>query len=79
MGYFSLWCAILLAPGILVIVFHTGPFAWNGIFAFWLPLTVLGTWFFVMTVPLLQAIKQQEREQESKQSAASAPLSPAGT
>lgn len=78
-GYFSLWCAVLLTPGILVIVFHTGPFAWNGIFAFWLPLTVLGTWFFVMTVPLLQAIKQQEREQESRQSAALAPPSPAGT
>lgn len=63
LGYFNLWCALLFAPGILDIVFTTGPFAWNGVFAFWIPLMVLGGWFFVMLVPLLRAIGQEEREE----------------
>ncbi|NKQ54192.1 hypothetical protein HFP15_14990 [Amycolatopsis sp. K13G38] len=62
-GYYNLWCAVLFAPGILDIIFHTGPFAWNGVFAFWIPLVVFGSWFFVNAVPLLQAIARQEREE----------------
>jgi hypothetical protein len=63
-GYFNIWCAIVFAGGGLVICFHGGPFAWNGIFAFWIPLTVFTIWFVVMTKVLLQAIATQQLEQD---------------
>ncbi|MDT7590710.1 MAG: hypothetical protein QOH45_241, partial [Pseudonocardiales bacterium] len=62
-GYFNVWCALLFVPGLLVIVFHSGPFAWNGMFAFWVPLTVFSGWFVVMAVVLFRAIKEEAREQ----------------
>jgi len=60
LGYFNIWCAISFIFGILVIAFKTGPFAWNGVIAFWIPLTIFGTWFFVMAWRMLQVLKKQE-------------------
>lgn len=59
LGYFNIWVAILLVPGGLVTFFKTGPFAWDGILAFWVPLLVFFGWFVVMFMALLKAIKQQ--------------------
>ncbi|HTF47683.1 MAG TPA: hypothetical protein VK735_09565 [Pseudonocardia sp.] len=61
-GYFNVWAALLFLPGLLVICFHTGPFAWNGVFAFWVPLTIFTAWYVVMAAMLLRAISQEERE-----------------
>jgi hypothetical protein len=58
-GYFNIWAALLVVPGLLIYFFTTGPFAWNGILVFWLGLTVLGAWFVVMTVALRRAIHTQ--------------------
>jgi hypothetical protein len=54
-GYLSIWCALLLAPGGLMAFFKTGPFAWNGIMAFYIPLAVFFVWLVGMTVVMLQA------------------------
>jgi hypothetical protein len=61
-GYFNIWVALLLSPGSLCVFFKDGPFAWNGIFCWWVPATVFGIWFAVMTYLLLKAIGLQERE-----------------
>jgi hypothetical protein len=63
-GYFNVWCALLFVPGLLVIVFHSGPFAWNGMFAFWVPLTVFSGWFVVMAVVLFRAIKEEAAREQ---------------
>ena len=60
-GYFNLWVAILFIPGALVTFFKSGPFAWNGLLAFWLPLTVFFAWYLVMFPALLKAIRQSPR------------------
>ncbi len=57
-GYFNLWVAILFIPGALITFFKTGPFAWNGLLAFWMPLTVFFGWYLVMFFALLKAIRQ---------------------
>jgi hypothetical protein len=61
-GYYNLWTAVLFLPGGLVIFFRSGPFAWNGVFAFWLPAVVFGAWFIVMALVLRKAIAAADRE-----------------
>jgi hypothetical protein len=59
-AYFNIWCAITFVPGILIIAFHTGPFAWDGIIAFWIPLSVFGAWFFVTAAVLLKGLERKQ-------------------
>ena len=61
--YLNLWVAFLFLPGGLAIFFQTGPFAWNGVLALWVPAVVFGIYFSSMTPVLLKAIKRQEQEQ----------------
>ena len=58
-GFFNIWIALLFVPGILVTYFKSGPFAWNGILAFWLPASVFGPWFFVVAIYTMKAARQQ--------------------
>lgn len=58
-GYFNLWIAISFLSGLCVYFFDSGPFAWRGIFPWWIPLSFFGVWFVVMTTLLLKAIDAQ--------------------
>ncbi|MCK9283159.1 MAG: hypothetical protein M0P39_02635 [Rhodocyclaceae bacterium] len=58
-AYFNLWTATIFLPTGLILFFKTGPFAWNGLIGFWLPVGEFGLWFAVMTVLMLKAIKRQ--------------------
>lgn len=60
-GYFNIWVAMLVAPAGVVPFFKHGPLAWNGAFAFYLPLTVFAMWIAVMVVLLRRAINTEER------------------
>jgi hypothetical protein len=77
LAYFNFWVALLFLPGSMIYFFKTGPFAWNGLFCFWLPLSVFGLWFFVMFPYLRKAILSQAAEggttPESALSAVGAP------
>lgn len=67
--YYNLLVDFLLLPGGLIIFFHTGPFAWNGIIGIWLPLVDWGIWFCVTTYLLIKAITRQAREEASARAA----------
>lgn len=71
-GYFNVWMAFLLVPGVLALFFKTGPFAWNGVLTFWLAATAEGFWYLIMCVVLRRAVSHQERE-EQRASRAAAP------
>jgi hypothetical protein len=62
LGYLNIWVALLFAPGGLITFFKTGPFAWNGLLAFYVAGVVFGIWFIVMVIMLHKAIDQQARE-----------------
>jgi hypothetical protein len=40
-GYVNLLIVICYLPEVLVFIFHTGPFAWNGFVGFWIPAVLL--------------------------------------
>ena len=54
-GYLSLWAVLLFAPGELLFFVHSGPFAWHGLFALYIPVVAFGTWMSVMVWALLRA------------------------
>jgi len=56
-GYVNLWVAFLFIPDPLAFFFHSGPFAWRGIFIFWLALAAYTVFLVVMGVTLRQAIR----------------------
>ncbi len=55
-GFFNLWIASLSLTGSFVLFFSSGPLAWNGIIAFWLPMVIYGIWYPTMFVLLRKAI-----------------------
>ena len=64
-GYFNLFVTASFCPAGMIVFFHSGPFAWNGIFSFWLLLASFTLWLLVMTwVLLTHSIPQQVREEQ---------------
>ncbi len=61
-GFLNLWIALMFLPAPLAAFFKTGPFAWDGLFPFWVPLVGFSSWFMVMFVLLIKAIKQESKE-----------------
>jgi hypothetical protein len=55
-GFFNVLAVLLLLPDQLLFFFHSGPFAWNGLFGLWIPLGIFGLWFIVNFVLLRQAV-----------------------
>ena len=58
-GYLSIWVFVLLIPDQLLFFFKTGPFAWNGLLAFWVPLTLFCGWFLVMFYLMRRALLRE--------------------
>lgn len=62
LAYLNIWAPIVFTPGIVLQFFKSGPFAWNGIFVFWIPATVFVIQFAFNAVWLLRAIKAEQAE-----------------
>lgn len=58
LGYQNLGTALLLVPTACVAMFRTGPFAWNGLIAFWVPAALFHIWFISMLVFTFKAIRK---------------------
>ncbi len=57
-GYVNFWIAFSFIPDPLAFFFHSGPFAWRGIFIFWLALTTYSVFLIVMGLTLRKAIRE---------------------
>ncbi|MCB5944262.1 hypothetical protein [Acidocella sp. KAb 2-4] len=58
-AFFNIWVAILFIPGGFSYCFRTGPFAWNGLLAFWGAASAFFVWLLVMTWLTLHAIQNE--------------------
>jgi len=59
LGFFNFWVAVLFIPGGLLTFFKTGPFAWNGLFVWWIPFIVFFAWYMLMFYMLRAAVIAQ--------------------
>ena len=58
-GFVNFWLAVCYAVGALIPFFKRGPFAWNGLFGFWLAAVSFFGWIFVMWWATVRAIRLQ--------------------
>jgi hypothetical protein len=59
-GYVNFFVALSFIPDVLAFFFHSGPFAWNGVFVFWLALTTYCIFLCMMSWACVQANKSLE-------------------
>lgn len=64
MAYVTIWSALGVSGGSMVVFTRSGPFAWNGVIAWWLLVVAFFVWMVATTWALLRAIRQEEREAE---------------
>jgi hypothetical protein len=61
-GYYNFVMGVLLAPGVAVYMFKSGPLAWDGLLAFTIPSLCYFSWKIITPIILLRAIKSEEAE-----------------
>ena len=59
LGYFTFWSAILGVPGNVIVFFYSGPFAWSGLFGYWIPASIFGLWTIIMAWQMFKAIDSE--------------------
>jgi hypothetical protein len=65
-GWLNIWMAVLALPAALTPFFFTGPFAWNGLFTFWLSAACYGVFVVVMSATLLGLAKKHTADSHPK-------------
>lgn len=55
-AFYNLWSAFLALTGTFVIFFKVGPFAVNGLFAYWVNLTVFFIWYPITSYLLIKSV-----------------------
>ncbi|WP_181781127.1 hypothetical protein [Pseudonocardia pini] len=58
-AFANLWVGFLFLPGLLAYFFKSGPFAWQGIFSFWLALTAYAAWAFIMGFTIRASLRRE--------------------
>ncbi len=57
--YFNVWVGIAGIGGGLAAFFKSGPFAWNGLIGFYIPVAMFAIWLFVNASLLIKGVKRQ--------------------
>ncbi len=68
LGYFTLWAALAFEVGALAFIPKEGPFSWNGLLVFWMPISVFGAWLLTISVCMFRAIIAQQRAEAAGRS-----------
>ena len=56
-GYLNYWIAFMFVPDVLAFFFHDGPFAWRGIFVFWLAFVAYAIFLVAMGLVLRAVLR----------------------
>ena len=60
-GYLCIWLAVQISAGALIAFFKTGPFAYHGLFALYLPVALFFVWVIAMTFVMLRNLNGQRQ------------------
>jgi hypothetical protein len=58
-AYVNVWCGLLLFPAAMILFFKTGPLAYNGILALYVPLLAFFGWMVAVTYVMVRDIRQE--------------------
>jgi len=73
LGYYTIWQSVSEIFAATVWIAHDGPFAWNGLLAFWFDMVLYVPWQIIVYVCIYRAIKKQpEQELDNCHSGSSA-------
>jgi hypothetical protein len=61
-AYANLWAALLYVPGQLILFFKSGPFAWHGFVALWIPYVAYFGWIWLMSTVMFKVAKSASNE-----------------
>ena len=59
-GYTNGWLVLTMLPDQLLFFFHKGPFAWNGLFGIWIPVSAFAGFFIVNFLVVRKAIQRDQ-------------------
>ena len=59
-AFLSLWTGLLFVPACLIFWFKVGPFSWNGIIAFYVPVFIFLIWVVGFTVPAIRSVYREQ-------------------
>lgn len=62
-GYTNLWVALGIVPAGFIVFFKTGPLAWDGLLAWWLPVAVFFFWIILTAVLLHRSARAGQNVQ----------------
>ncbi len=62
---FNVLVAVALVPAAFAGLSHSGPFAWDGLFGFWVKNIAIAVWIVVMSVVLGQSLHRDRAETET--------------
>lgn len=65
-GWFSIAMGLSLTLALLIPFFHTGPFAWDGLFCYYVGLGDFFLWILVVSYYTSKAIKRLESEEDAQ-------------
>ena len=57
-GYACFWFGLMFTPAIVAFFLKTGPFAWNGLFSFWIPLVAFFSLFLMVVYCAQQGLRR---------------------
>jgi hypothetical protein len=55
-AYLQFWVSLSFVPAVIAFFAKSGPFAWNGLFVWWIPLTFFAGWFILMIILARRAV-----------------------
>jgi hypothetical protein len=55
-AYLQFWVSLSFVPAVIAFFAKSGPFAWNGLLVWWIPLTSFTGWFVLMIVLARRAV-----------------------
>ena len=65
-AYVNVWVGLMIVPAGFIVFFKTGPFAWDGLLAWWMPVAAFFCWIILTAVLVTQAAIRQHADGEDE-------------